>query len=85
MVGAISVDRGKEIFALCFCFLFLGFSVRSNFSLLLISSSFCFFLPVCVSVSQVMSAEGQEAAERRAVDEDVEGGAEEEEEDLLEL
>ena len=78
--------KGKFSFYVSVFFLFLDFSVRSNFSLLLISSSFCFFLPLCVFVSQVVSAEGQEAAERKTVDGDVEGGGEnEEEEDLLEL
>ena len=36
-------------------------------------------------VPQVVSAGEREATERRAVDEDVEGGAEDEEENLLEL
>ena len=85
MIGAVSVDRRKESF--CFMFLFfLDFSVHSNFSLLLISFSFCFFLSLCVPVPQVVSAGGQEAAERKTADGDVGvDGENEEEEDLLEL
>ena len=47
MIGAISVDRGKEKFRFMFLFLFLDFSVRSNF-LFVVHQLFFLFLPPTV-------------------------------------